>query len=101
MLCSGGSVGREVARRVSASGKAPVGGLVADDLVGDEGKLCVREPALEALEPIAGLNPAAEVERRIELVGELDHRDNDVLERRGPETRVGGAAQVIVEEPVA
>src|SRR4051794_29462707 len=70
-----------------------VGDGVADDLVGEELELGVCKPTLELIESVARSNPAAEVERDIELVGEVHHRDNHVLEWRGGARMLGRAAE--------
>ena len=96
----GGAVQREEAGVLAALAEPPVGVGVADDLVRAEGELAVGKAALEVLQAVAGPNAAAQVEGDAELGGELDHRLDDVLERGVAEVSFGGAAEVVVKDPV-
>ena len=66
-----------------------------------ERELAVRETTLERLQAVARPHPSAKVHRHPELLGEVDHGRDQVLRRRGPEVRVPGAAEVVVQDAVA
>ena len=68
------SIQREEAVVLPAGGQLGVGPLVADQLVGAERELAVGEAPLELLEPVAGLDAAAEVERQAQSTRRIRSR---------------------------
>src|SRR4051794_20968769 len=73
------AIRREVTGRVPPGGELVVPCRVADALLRVEREVAVGEAALEGLEAVARGDAAAEVQRQLELVGEVQHRGDDVL----------------------
>ena len=98
----GSAVGGEEPGAGHARREPLVGGRVADDLVGAEGKLAVGEAALELLQPVAGPTPPPRLSG-----SPSSSARSSIAATTGSSTAtprrvlVGGAAEVVVQDAVA